>query len=104
MKEIEVELLLGRKVLDVNGEKVGRIEEIRCERRDKDCLVEAFLVGSSGLFQRLNAWSLIRPVRYLFRGSKVYTQYVIPWDKLDLTDPERPTTRLPRTELSRARL
>jgi hypothetical protein len=38
--EINAELLLGRKVVDVNGEKVGRIEEFQVERRDDACLVD----------------------------------------------------------------
>ena len=33
--EINVELLLGTKVRDIDGEEVGRIEEFRVERDDK---------------------------------------------------------------------
>lgn len=103
MRELNVELLIGRKVKDCDGETIGRIEEIRCERRDTDCLVEAFYVGASGLLQRLNAWKLVRPVQYALKNSRFYHLYEIPWEELDLSNPEYPRTTVPRTELSRAR-
>ncbi len=103
MREIELELLIGRTVSDPEGEDVGRIEEIRCERRDADCLVEAYYVGTSGLIQRLNAWKLVRPIRHLIKGSRFYQLYEIPWNELDLSDPERPLSKLPKKDISRAR-
>jgi hypothetical protein len=103
VRELHLELIVGRRVRDPAGETVGRIEEVRCERRDDDCLVEAYYVGTSGLLQRLNAWKLARPVRYLLKGSRFYHLYDIPWDQLDLSDPENPRTTVPRAELSHAR-
>jgi hypothetical protein len=103
MRELHVELLVGRKVRDPNDDIVGRIEEIRCERRDEDCLVEAYYVGTSGLIQRLNAWKLVRPIRHVLKGSRFYHLYEIPWNQLDLSDPEKPRTTVPRAELSHAR-
>ena len=47
--EINVELLIGTKVLDVDGKSVGRIEEIRVERDQKACLLDAYLIGASAL-------------------------------------------------------
>lgn len=103
MREIALEQLVGRKVHDPDGEVVGRIEELRCERRDADCLVEAYYVGTSGLIQRLNAWSLVRPIRHVLKGSRFYHLYEIPWEKLDLSDPENPRSTVPKRELSQAR-
>lgn len=103
MRELNLELIVGRKVMDPAGEDVGRIEEVRCERREADCLVEAYYVGTSGLIQRLNAWKLLRPVRHLIKGSRFYHLYEIPWDELDLSDPENPRTTVPRAELPHAR-
>ena len=50
--EINVELLLGTKVRDVDGENIGRIEEFRVERDDNSCVVEAYLIGASAVIQR----------------------------------------------------
>jgi len=43
--EINVELLIGRKVRDVDGEKVGRIEEFRVERDERSLVLDSYLVG-----------------------------------------------------------
>lgn len=103
MREIELELLIGRRVHDPDGEAVGRIEEIRCDRRDADCLVEAYYVGTSGLIQRLNAWNLVRPILHLIKGSRFYQLYEIPWNELDLSDPENPLAKLLKKDIRRAR-
>jgi len=71
--EINVELLLGTKVHDVDGEEVGRIEEFRVERDDKSCVVEAYLIGASAVIQRLSAWTLVRPIERLLNARKIYT-------------------------------
>jgi len=100
VKEIRVELLLGRKVHDVNGEKVGRIEEIRGEKREKDFLVESYLVGASALVERLAAWNLVRPIRGVLPKS-FYTTYRIPWEEMDLSDPRFPRLTIPKDGLRR---
>lgn len=102
MIEISAELLLGRKVRDANGEKVGRIEEFQVERRDGACLVEAYLLGTSAVIDRLSAWSLVRPIRGSLRGGAVVV-YRVPWDEMDLSDPEHPKLRITRSELRHAK-
>jgi sporulation protein YlmC with PRC-barrel domain len=100
VSEIRVELLIGRKVHDVNGKKVGRIEEIRGEKRESDFLVEAYLVGTSALVERLAAWTLVRPIRGML-GKSVYSMYRIPWNEMDLSDPHHPKLTIPKSELRR---
>jgi hypothetical protein len=96
--EINAELLIGRKVRDANGDKVGRIEELRVKQDEKACLVEAYLVGTSALIDRLSAWSLVRPINKVLRG-RVISVYEVPWDEMDLTDPEHPKLHIPKSEL-----
>ena len=98
MSEIRLELLIGRKVHDVHGEKVGRIEEIRGEKRSKDCLIEAYLVGASALVERLAAWKLVRPIRGML-GSSLYSTYRIPRNEMDLSDPKKPRLKVAKSEL-----
>ena len=83
-REIHLELLLGRKVHDSAGRAAGRIEEVVAERVDLDCVVDAFHLGPHALLERLSI-SVVR----LFRGRDHGVRSV-PWDRLDLTDPERP--------------
>jgi sporulation protein YlmC with PRC-barrel domain len=96
--EVNAELLIGRKVCDANGEKVGRIEEFRVKRDDKTCLVEGYLVGASAMIDRLSAWTLIRPINKALRG-RVFSVYEVPWEQMDLSDPEHPKLRIPKSEL-----
>lgn len=98
MIEINAELLIGRKVCDTNGEKVGRIEEFRVTSEEKACLVEGYLVGTSALIDRLSAWTLIRPIHKSLRG-RMFSVYEVPWEQMDLSDPEHPRLRIPKSEL-----
>jgi hypothetical protein len=65
---------------------------------EQACLVEAYLVGTSALIDRLSAWSLVRPIDKALRG-RVISVYEVPWDEMDLTDPEHPKLRIPKSEL-----
>jgi len=82
--EVHLELLLGRKVHDVEGRAVGRLEDVAVERVDLACEVLEFHVGPHALLERLS----LRAVR-LFRGRSHGVRR-IPWDRLDLSDPRRP--------------
>ncbi|MFN2635584.1 MAG: hypothetical protein ABR585_00960 [Gemmatimonadaceae bacterium] len=101
--EINVERLLGAKVFDVNGEAVGRIEEIRADRKGDECLVESYLVGASAVVERMSAWTLIRPIRKLLRAREVVSVYRVDWPDMDLSDPQQPRLRTAKKELHHAR-
>jgi len=86
--EVHVELLLGEKVLAMNGQPIGRLEDIRTEVNRGHYFVSEFLVGSYAMLERLAAWRIGRAVLRVF-GAKKKQGYRIRWDQLDLTDPER---------------
>ena len=101
--DIKVELLVGTKVRDLDGRKVGRIEEIRVERQEEALLVEAYLIGASALIERLSARTLVRPIRRLLRARHIYSVYKVPWQDMDLTDPKRPVVRIAKRDLQRVK-
>jgi sporulation protein YlmC with PRC-barrel domain len=101
--EIKVEQLIGAKVRDVNGDKVGRIEEIRVDRQENALLVEAYLIGTSALIDRLSAWSLVRPIKRSLKSRHIYSAYEIPWQDMDLSDPKRPRLRTTKRDLHHER-
>jgi sporulation protein YlmC with PRC-barrel domain len=101
--EIKVELLIGAKVRDVNGDEVGRIEEITVDRQENALLVESFLIGASALISRLSAWTLVRPIHRSLKARHIYSAYDIPWQDLDLTDPKHPKLRTAKRDLHHAR-
>jgi sporulation protein YlmC with PRC-barrel domain len=97
--EINLELLIGKKVLGVSGKSLGRLEEIVAEMHGRECLIEEFHVGGYALFERLSAWTIGRAFLGLLglgRGG-----YRIPWTEMDLSDPEVPRVCCPVTQLQR---
>jgi sporulation protein YlmC with PRC-barrel domain len=85
MKTVHLELLLGRKVLDSEGKKVGRILEVRAEQDGKDCVVREYLLGTAALLTRLGL-SAGRMVGLPIRREPL----AVPWDRMDLRNPEKP--------------
>lgn len=101
--EINIELLLGSKVRDIDGETIGRIEEIRVSRSENACLVEAYCIGASAVVERLSAWTLVRPIKQFLGARKLYTIFEVPWKEMDLSDPRHPRLRLAKANLRHAK-
>lgn len=103
MKEeaLHLELLMGKPVFGPAGERIGRIEEVVAEVGGSDCFVEEFHAGAYAVFERLSAWTIGRAFLKLLGAEKGGRSYRIPWDKLDLSDPERPQLLCPVSELER---
>ena len=81
--EINVELLIGRKVFDADGRAVGRIEEILAIEKGDELVVSEYHVGAYGLMERLAAYHI----------GRVRDPKRIPWQELDLSDPRKPVWR-----------
>ncbi|HEY6216681.1 MAG TPA: hypothetical protein VIW74_08430 [Pyrinomonadaceae bacterium] len=88
-RQLHVELLLGEKVLAMNGLPLGRLEEIRTEINRGHFYVTEFLVGSYAYLERFAAWRIGRALLRVF-GARRKEGYRIRWDQLDLSDPQRP--------------
>jgi hypothetical protein len=89
--EVRLELLLGRRVRDAGGRDIGRIEEVRVERRDSDWLVSDYVLGVGGLLERLAAGTIARAV--LGPLARRAQRRTVPWADLDISDPEHPRLR-----------
>ena len=99
--DVKVELLLGTKVRDVDGDVVGRIEELRVDGHD--ARLESYLIGASALVERLSAWTLVRPIARALHARKLYSLYVVDWQDMDLSDPKRPKLRIAKKDLRHSR-
>lgn len=100
-QEIKVELLLGKRVYALNGKRIGHVEEVRAELRRGECFVEEYLVGSYAVFERLAAHAIGRALLGKFGARKGHGGYRVPWDKLDLSEPDRPRLRCHVDELEK---
>jgi sporulation protein YlmC with PRC-barrel domain len=89
--ELKLELLLGRRVVDIHGARVGRIEEVLADREGDELLVTQYLVGTYGLFERLSIFHFGMGLLHSLGGRALSANpHRIPWDKLDLSDWEHP--------------
>jgi hypothetical protein len=95
-RNAHVELLFGRRVRDSKGEVIGRIESIHAARKGKDCLVEEYHIGPAALLERFGI-SAANLVGWAARHEPLR----VPWDQLDLSDPERPRLRCTLEELKK---
>ena len=95
---IHVELLLGKKVLALNGQSIGRLEEIRTATNRGHSYVSEFLVGSYAVLERLAAFHIGRSLLRVL-GAKREEGYRFRWDQLDLSDPDQPRLRCAVDEL-----
>jgi sporulation protein YlmC with PRC-barrel domain len=89
-QEIHLELLLGKRVFALNGQSIGRLEEVRAELDARNsCFVSEFLIGSYAFLERLSAWRMGRAILHTL-GVRRKKGYRVRWEQLDLSDPRRP--------------
>jgi len=89
-RDIGVEELLGRTVRTAAGRPVGRIEDFEVEPDGEDYVLRAVILGYLGLRARLFALAAQLPTLRAVGLSGRYRTRAIPWQWLDLSDPERP--------------
>jgi hypothetical protein len=95
-REIQIELLVGRKVHDVDGCLAGRIEELIAVLDGPDMVITEYHLGPAGLGERLLGSATKLP---LFRWLPARRGKSAAWDQLDLTDPSKPRLIVRREDL-----
>ncbi len=98
-REVHLELLLGHKVFDSEGEAVGRIEEVVARKEGGEWVVKEYWVGSGALLHRLSVRGAARALLSLFVSKEQAPGYRVPWDKLDLSHSKRLRLDCARSEL-----
>jgi hypothetical protein len=98
-REVHVERLISRRVVDAGGRSVGRIEEIRVERKGDDLVVSEYLLGPAALLERLSASIMKLPLLRLLRRGRRASH--VRWQDMDLGDPEHPRLRAGSAERKR---
>ena len=93
-REVALHHLLGSTVRDPDGRKVGRIADVRARielhEGGSDYVVTEFLVGSFGTVESIAGPLIARQLLTRLGRFSSYRTHNIPWDRLDLTDPEHP--------------
>lgn len=55
--DVDLELLLGKPVVDPTDTPVGVIEEIRAEKQGGEWVMQAYLIDSITMLERLSIWT-----------------------------------------------
>ncbi|BCL34490.1 hypothetical protein [Nostoc sp. MS1] len=98
-QEIHLELLLGKQVIDSTGKAIGRIEEICAEQQGEEWVIKEYLIGYAAILERLSAWNIGMAILHVLGAHKIHGGYTVPWDQLDLTDPQKPRLHCSLEEL-----
>jgi len=92
-REVRLERLIGKLVVDAFGLPFGRIEDVIAEPQGDEYLVTHLLIGpNSRLAQLLASAHELPTLRALGLGRRPRVRRV-PWSWFDLTDPDRPQLR-----------
>lgn len=92
---LAIDQLVGRRVVDRDGRSVGRIHEVRVDRRDAEWIVTHYLIGVAGLLERLGVG-----IKLLI-GWRT-SGYIVKADQLDLSEPEHARLTCSRDDLEAA--
>jgi sporulation protein YlmC with PRC-barrel domain len=96
--EAHVEYLLGRQVRDIDGDVVGRLEELHVEMIDGEYVVTEYHVGPAALLERVGRLVTQLPFfRYIPFAQKGYR---VPWTQFTLSDPRDLRVTVPRGDLT----
>ncbi|MES2359771.1 MAG: hypothetical protein V4529_15650 [Gemmatimonadota bacterium] len=102
-RELLLGHLIGRLVRDVDGLKVGRIEEllarIELHEHGNDYVVVEFHVGAYGLMEALTGGVFAQKLVQRIGSVVGYRRFRIPWEWMDLSDPLHPRLNHTRAEL-----
>jgi hypothetical protein len=97
---IELQRYVGKPVRDAQGKDLGRLHEVRTRREGADLLVQEFVVGRVGLFERFSLAQLTWEVAFIF-GIGRAQGYVVPWDCMEFPGDGQPRCTRRAAELER---
>lgn len=103
-RELHLELLLGKRVVDAAGERVGRVEELIAEQHGDRYLVREFHIGGYAFFERFGGSIFLRALLGKLGLKSRHEVFRVSWDALDLNDPDHPRVDRPKRELERVRV
>lgn len=102
-REILLHHLIGRTVHDADGCAIGRIQELCAEielhEHGNEYVVREFHVGAFGVFEALMGSQFARRIAEVLRLGRS-ARYTIPWDLMNLDDPEHPRVTVSQSRLS----
>src|SRR5215211_4905296 len=96
MSDLELRRILGATVIDSEGVKIGRLEEIEAEKGGDACTVVSYIVEHRGLLDRMSTWAVTSSMQKKLSRRASSRPYRVGWDQMDLSDPRHPRTLVPK--------
>jgi sporulation protein YlmC with PRC-barrel domain len=105
--EVRLHHLVGRTVHDVDGRRIGRIQELLAEielhEHGNEYVVREFHIGAFGVLEALAGSRFAQRAMKRLEWLTRYRVSTVPWELMDLRDPLRPrVTRSIRELVQRA--
>jgi len=95
-RRVHLERLIGRIVRDVDGKSVGRLQDVRGELRGEELELVEFHIGHAAILHRIGITALkLVGIPMLPEPTR------IPWERMDLSDPDNPRFDGSRDELKK---
>lgn len=91
--EVYAGRLIGRRVRDTSGARIGRIADIIAKREGDEIVVTEYLVGPHAWLHRFAIHGLGLRLR------NIAWRYRVSWDLMDLSDPRQPQVTCTAGEL-----
>jgi sporulation protein YlmC with PRC-barrel domain len=93
MSEVRFEDLVGQVVRNQHGRRIARIEDVRVGPDGEEYLVTHYLLGPIERLPRIMAFAGELPTLRSLGIGRTHQLRAIPWQWLDLSDPEKPVLR-----------
>jgi hypothetical protein len=88
-REVRLEALIGLPVTGPGG-AFARIEDLRVEPEGEEYLVRSYILGPLGMLAKLAAFLWELPTLRALGLARKARIRVVPWELIDLSDPEHP--------------
>lgn len=92
--KIHLQQLIGSEVRDGAGKRIGRIEAVHAHRTNDACFIDEYHLGAGAWLERVGISAL------RLAGWRRFNKPLrVPWQQLDITDPDHPKLRCTKAEL-----
>lgn len=92
MKLVHLEKICAKQIRDRDGKVAGRLEEVHADWRGGECIVTHYTIAPRGTY-------LLRQMGFTGQGA-----YVVPWDRMDFSDPAKPRLNCRISDLKAAKV
>jgi sporulation protein YlmC with PRC-barrel domain len=99
-KRFQLDLLVGRRVYDAKGQKLGRVDELQLIQEGRQYVVEGLLIGVSGLADRLGLARFLEAIKsWLKYDPWRLEDHLIYWEQIDAIEQKCIRLKVRRDEL-----